>query len=306
MSCQKSGQIESCHLARVDRRRCGGAHYAHASIRPRSSIWRFARFAAFCALAFVGWGSQNSRAEQPDFALYARAVEYCRSVMKRPMALELDKRVLCFDGEILPGQDVSLTKELEEGGLFVVRSYGGSPVIAVALAESLRDRRATVVVYDYCVSACASYLLIASVETFIMRDSLVAWHHTSSSFYCPSLEVPKDDGPKRLEKSPCSDAPPEYQSGYKEFQHLNDGFYPARIVAPEFEWPPESFTVRKILKSMFEGTGAYPDVFWTWNPRHHASTIKTKIVYEAYPKDQDEVDAIAARLGFNHRIIYDP
>jgi len=33
------------------------------------------------------------------------------------MALDLDKRVLCFDGELLSGQDVSLAKDLEEGGL---------------------------------------------------------------------------------------------------------------------------------------------------------------------------------------------
>jgi hypothetical protein len=222
------------------------------------------------------------------------------------MALDLDKRILCFDGKILPGQDVSLAKGLEEKGLFVVRSPGGDVVTAIALADLLRDRRATVVVYDYCLLACASYLLFASEETFVQRDSLVAWHYSDDPPWCPSLVEPKDDGPKRLEVEPCSDAPPEYQSGYKEFRDLSRKFYAARIVDPLIEWPPESFLMRKILRNKFEGTGRFPDVFWTWNPRYYASAIKTKVVYEAYPKNQDEVDTIAARLRFLYRVIYDP
>jgi hypothetical protein len=57
---------------------------------------------------------------------------------------------------------------------------------------------------------------------------------------------------------------------------------------------------------MFEGTGRYPDVSWTWHPRHYASTLKTKIVYEAYPNSQDEVDAMARKLRLPHRVLYDP
>ena len=45
-----------------------------------------------------------SRAQQPDFSDYARAAEYCRGDVKRPMALDFDGRILCFDGEISPGQ----------------------------------------------------------------------------------------------------------------------------------------------------------------------------------------------------------
>jgi hypothetical protein len=271
----------------------------------RSSIFRVVIFTVLSALAFVCWGSNISCAQQQDDGVYARAVEYCRGNGKRPMALDRDKRTLCFDAELLPAMDISLAEDLAEEGLFVVRSFGGNVVTAIALADLLRDRRATVVVYDYCLSACASYLMVASTNTFVVKDSLVAWHHTSSPLYCPSLEVPKDGGPKRLEKSPCFDAPPEYQSGYREFQRLNDRFCATRFFDPLFEWPPESFTIRKILKGMFEGTGTYPDVFWTWNPRHHASTIKTKIVYEAYPDSQAMVDSMASKLRLR-RVIYDP
>lgn len=270
-----------------------------------SLAFRIADFIALCALAFVCWGAEASCAEERDFSVYAHAVEFCRGTVKRPMALDLDKRVLCFDGQIFSGQNISLASGLEEDGLFVVRSPGGDILTAIALANLLRDRRATVVVYDYCLSACASYLLMASKKTFVLRDTLVAWHYTADPFWCPSLVVPRDDGPKRLEKSPCPDAPAEIQDGDKYRRYLNYKFYGERAVDPLFDDPPESVTIRKILKGMFEDTGRYPDVLWTWNPRYYASTLKTKIVYEAYPSSQAEVDAMVSKLPLS-RVIYDP
>src|SRR6266478_430120 len=194
----------SFHLAR-SRLRCDGSRgneIPNAAPVSARSFLRVTKCAALCTLAFVGWGSEISRAQQPDFDVYARAVEYCRGSVKRPMALDLDKRVLCFDGDLLEEQDTSLAKSLGEKGLFVVRSFGGESRTAMALADLLRERHATVVAYDYCVSACASYLLVASAEAFVMKHCLVAWHHTTAPL-CPSLEVPKDGGPKRLEKLPC-------------------------------------------------------------------------------------------------------
>jgi hypothetical protein len=298
----------SSHFAR-SRRRCdgwsGGENPTAASGSPRCFRRRVANFAALCVLALVGWGSEISRAQQqPDFGVYARAVEYCRGVAKRPMALDLDKRVLCFDGNLLEEQDISLAKSLGEKGLFVVRSFGGESRTAMALADLLRERHATVVAYDYCVSACASYLLVASAEAFVMKHCLVAWHHTTAPL-CPSLEVPKDGGPKRLEKLPCSDSPREYQRWGGEFRRMKELFFAARAVDPPLEWPPESFTIRKILKSMFEGTGTNPNVLWTWHPRYYVGLIKAKIVYEAYPESQAEVDAMASRLRLP-RVLYDP
>ena len=57
---------------------------------------------------------------------------------------------------------------------------------------------------------------------------------------------------------------------------------------------------------MADGRGTYPDHMWTWNPRYSESAIRTKIVYEAYPENQSEVDAIAARLHLRYGVIYDP
>jgi len=221
------------------------------------------------------------------------------------MALDLDKRVLCFDGVLSPGLDVSLTKSLQQNGLFVVRSPGGDNATAAALADLLRDRNATVVVYDYCLLGCASFLFFASEKTFVLKNSIVAWHYSNDPLWCPSLETAKDGGPKRLEIAPCSNAPSEYQSGYSELRKLSRRFYEARSSNQLAEWPPQSFFVRKILRRTFEGTGRFPDAFWTWNPRHYASGIKTKVVYETFPQSQNEVDAVVAKLGLP-RVIYDP
>jgi hypothetical protein len=271
----------------------------------RRFIFHIGSFAATCAFAFACSSPERARAEKPNFAPYEHAVEFCRETTKRPMALDLDHRVLCFDGDILTDMDLSLAGDLRSEGVFVVRSGGGEAVTAMELANLIHDRHATVVVYDYCLSACASFLLVASNEAFVMRDTLVAWHDSGRAFLCPSLRVAKDGGPKRLQKLLCSDAP-EYRGASERADRMIDEFYSARVVDPLFEHPPESYQIRKILRTMFEGTGRYPDVIWTWNPRYYASTLKTKITYEAYPDSQNEVDALVSKFGFQIRALYDP
>ena len=89
------------------------------------------------------------------------------------------------------------------------------------------------------------------------------------------------------------------------FSAARESFYSERTLDPKFEYPPDSFYIRKILKSMYEETGVYPDVAWTWNPRYLQKTFKAKIYYEAYPEGQEEVDGMVARLRLR-KVIYDP
>lgn len=85
-------------------------------------------------------------------------------------------------------------------------------------------------------------------------------------------------------------------------------FYHGRAVTVTIpEHPPESITVRKILKRKFDQTGNYPvGVYWTWNPRYYASAVRANVSYEAYPQSQEEVDTTASRLGLSFPVIYDP
>lgn len=268
------------------------------------AIFGLGCFAVLCAASLV-LGPEISRAEETDFSPYRRAAEYCRGDVARPLALSPDKRILCFDGPLLYGQDYTAVRALDDGGLFVVRSRGGYGEPAAALADLVRDRHAIVVVYDYCFSACAGYVLFASTKTFVLRDSLVAWHDTPNPAWCPSLVWPRDEGPKRVVKSPCRKAQSDEDDPALSRRRLYYKFYKGRAIDRLFDDLPESFTIRRKLQHLLEDAEQYPDVMWTWNPRHYADALIVKVVYEAYPKRQAEVDAMAARFRVGP-VLYDP
>jgi hypothetical protein len=134
----------------------------HVAIALPRTQW----LSAFSALfVFLNPGEGRAQHQPFDGQIYHLAVDYCRGTVPRPMALSSDRRILCFDGWVDDGMDLSPVRDLGEDGLFVVRSFGGHAATAIALSYLLRDRHATIVVYDYCVSACASYFFVASDQT---------------------------------------------------------------------------------------------------------------------------------------------
>lgn len=223
------------------------------------------------------------------------------------MVLSPDKKILCFNGEIGANVDLSLANELEKDGFFVVRSPGGRTKSAMELSDLLRDRHATVIAYDYCFSACAEYFLIASHLTYVLKGTLVAWHYPRSSDpnypLCTSLYDPLDGGPAKLYRGPCNSFGD--LAVYRRFP-AEVQFFKKRAVSATFEAPPDSRYVRKIISSMYAESGRYRDVAWTIHPRFYPHLFKTKIVYEAYPESQSDVDEMLARLHWNIRVIYDP
>jgi len=265
-------------------------------------------FAGLCVLLFASLNYEIGKADDivADKFVYERAVEYCRGSVTRPIALNDDKSILCFDGWITPNLDVSLVDNLKQNGFFVVRSFGGSVETGIALADRLRDKHAIVIVYDYCNSACASYLFIATDQTVVRKNSIVVWHHIQSGLSdCFQMRTSGDEGPKSLQRSPCPDVPAEEQVSHWRVKTLSDKFFKERTVPPGFDPPPQSFHVRKVLKRILDATGAYPDVGWMWNPRFYKNVLKTNVSYEAYPESQAEVDEMVARFHFR-RVIYDP
>ena len=257
----------------------------------------------------------SAHAEQDlDPAIYHRAVEYCRGDVARPMMLNPDKSVLCFDGEIgdLDGSSVA---GLEEGGLFVVRSLLGVGVSALAMSEMLLQRRATVVIYDYCLSACAAYFFFASVRTYVLKGALVAWHAGAHDFQdCPTWMRPFPDEHGSMVRSPCEALPRGIGDGgigdgYGRYIRARQQFYSRRSNAEKSAFPPTSPHIAKTLINIYRDTGVPPAVAWTLSPISLHS-FKTEIQYEAYPANQDEVDEMAARLKVRLRlgirkVIYD-
>jgi hypothetical protein len=271
----------------------------------RASLLRlFARsgFALFCVL--IGVGGRAVTAQETDFSPYARAAEYCRGDVARPFALSQDKRVLCLDGAIPSDLNVSIAADLADHGFAIVRSRGGDSARAVQLANMLRDRNATVVVRDFCFYACASFILLASSEAYVLDGALVAWgvFRRYGDDDCMGFIEGQDHAGPFLTSLRCSAPPGDERPVERRWKE----FYRDRVSATAFTDPPESRFVRRELMNLYRSTGQYPLVLWTWNPRHHASAIKTRLVYQHYPDSQEEVDAIAKRLGLIYRVIYDP
>jgi hypothetical protein len=226
------------------------------------------------------------------------------------MTLSADGRVLCFDGGVARDLDVSRANDLKQDGLFVVRSSGGNAGPAIELSNLVRDRHATVVIYDYCFSACAVFFFVASYQTYILKGGLVVWHNPVSPDagrpYCTSLNVPLAGGPMKLQRGPCVDSTFGDRAAYTGGWRAVTQFFKERAVSPLFEPPPDSIHVRKIVTNLYRETGVDRDIGWTINPRYYPRLFKTKIVYEAYPESQDEVDGMLARLHENWKVIYDP
>lgn len=291
--------------------------YADGLLRNRSPASRgkvgralrrlFAVLAVLCS-AF----STAAPAEEtiPDVPAYRRAIAFCRQQSWAGLTLSADKRILCF-GTIVPAQlDVSRANELTSDGLFVVRSVGGDIASAIALAQIIRDRHATVVAYDYCLSACASIFLIASFQTYVVKGTLVAWHLSDGGDathpYCTNV-VPQKSGPPRLQRGPCVE-PKSAGDGaaYRLFDPVLRQFLQERMLDPSYDGPPDSFYIRRVLVNRFREKGTYRDIAWTLNPRYYPRLFKAKIDYEAYPESQEELDQIVANLRLGVRVIYDP
>src|SRR5206468_11439672 len=111
------------------------------------SIWPWILGIAF-AITFAIKSAAHSELDG-----ISSAVNYCRNY-SHTIKLSEDRTVLCFDGSITADRDVSAFNDLKRDGLFIIRSNGGLAPIAVILSNILREKNVTVVVYDYCLSAC--------------------------------------------------------------------------------------------------------------------------------------------------------
>lgn len=278
-------------------------------LRMQSWSWILvpARWSLALAMVLIIAIPDKSRAQidEADWSLYHLAVEYCRGPLQRPIASGPDRRIVCFDGWIDSGMDLSAIHDLQDGGLFVVRSFGGHAATAMTMSWLLRDRHATVIVYDYCMSACAGFLLIASDQAYVTGESIVAWRVVDDpQTECVSVGDADDRRGKRLRRISCPESSPEQEQKTKTAIRAERAFYADRAAKPEFEGPPDSPYTRRTVKNLYDQFGTYRRVAWMLNPRYHVF-LKTKIIYEAYPGHQEEVDALAAR----HRlgtVIHDP
>lgn len=273
-----------------------------------ASIVRAAGAVFVCLFAVLCFNGGHAVAQPSDVvtASHKDALAYCSGSVMRPMALRDDKKILCLDGLIFHEADTSPARELGPDGYFVVRGFGGEATALMKLADMVAAKRTTIIVRDYCFAACANYLLIASVQAIVPKEALVAWGvPRGERNNCLRFRETEVRGAPRLDVYDCAfplDDP------YQNPVLLSKArFYARRMLVRSFKEPPESAAVRRVLKRRFDETGRYPvEMFWTWNPRHYVSLLRTKVSYEAYPQSQSDVDVLLERHQLRERVIYDP
>lgn len=274
--------------------------------------------AALAALAWVFLSAEVSHAQtaEEQRAVYSEALAFCREVKAgshafqqektSPLTLRSDKKVLCVNDWIFSEHEIAVANSLEQGGYAVIQGFGGEVFPTIVLADILKSKQAVVIVSDYCFAACANYLLFASAEAFVPKDAIVAWTNLKAGLSNDCfgfVETPGSDA-QHFGAYPC--APASVDAQRQALADREAKFYYSRGFPAGFKEPPESTAIRRILKRRFDETGVPPaGLFWTWNPRYSAR-LKTKLIYEAYPHSQDEIDAILAQLRLSQSVIYDP
>jgi len=307
-------------------------HAAMKRIDDRQVLTTLTAFAGAAVLVLLLCSGAHAF-DQRDRDKYASAIDYCRTKPGQK-TINAEKNIVCYDGPTVRDEDISFVRELRDFGLFVVRSEGGDVVDAIEIARVLAKKHEDVVVYDYCNSACAQFLIVASDRTYVSRNSIVALHFPTSTdgYACAAMTV-GPDGLGQLATTPCPWADPKFKLTFSLLVRSAEAFLRSRTkgsaesvsttvsggYAPEssginphpdlsFNPPPQSAYVQAVMRARFEKTGALPQVAWTWNPRYAKAALKTDLEYEAYPESQDQLDAIAKRVLLRAAgdIIYDP
>lgn len=215
---------------------------------------------------------------------------YCRT-FEGKVRLSPDKSVLCYDGPVPFAMDLTPFHDLSDGGVFVVRSLGGNAVSSVKAANVLRAKNATVVIYDYCFSACANSFFVATHRTLVNENVIVAWH----------------GGPQACHSGATSDRSfwekPDVKDYCANYSLLVD-FFVIRDLDGEFVRRPQT---RHTAASVEEAQSAASDprsVFWMWHPVNHRNFFRG-VTYYKYPKNQAEVNSRLRALGLSAQVIYD-
>jgi hypothetical protein len=66
---------------------------------------------------------------------------------------------------------------------------------------------------------------------------------------------------------------------------------------------PPTPHVRKLWRLAVAQQGDVLRLFWTWHPKNHGDDLKSRIIYESYPSE-DDVQKFFQRRGA--RVFYDP
>jgi hypothetical protein len=253
------------------------------------------------ALAYSGWDDISSMVDRCRTATRAAvAREGAKTVLSE------DRATLCFDGAILADEDIGVVDRLRQDGFFVVRSSGGHVGVAMRLSDKLREKNARVIVYDFCLSACANYVLVASHKTYVTTRAIVAWHGGPPAVSCDaSFLTALRKRYRELSRSPQqADADCET---LRSSGQTSRKFFARRAIDERHTYAPQTADTKRYVDLLRSGRVNKRDVFWMWNPKNHRGHFGSIVEYESYPRSQDEVDALLAHWGWGSGVVvFDP
>ena len=236
----------------------------------------------------------------------AAARAYCSSA-KHSIILNADRTVLCFDGKIEHDLDIGIFNNLRDRGLFVIRSAGGYAHVAMAFANILRAKDATVILYDYCLSACANYVLVASNRTYVTKSTIIAWHSVPRpllpTMHCRGKYL--EQLHQRYREYYGEKYEPWAVDGICKESELSLTFFKDRQIDDRYTREPQTPYLKKIWAVALRQQGNEGRLFWMWNPKNQGDYFKSKITYESYPTE-DEAELFASKWSDRLRLFYDP
>jgi hypothetical protein len=240
----------------------------------------------------------SARPADVDIAALVASCAQVRDAIK----LSLDNDVLCFDGGIEKNAPLGEIRKLNSGGTFVARSQGGNVVVAMLIADILLEKNATVVLHDYCMSACANAFLVATHETRVAHGTIVAWHGGGvPNWSC----APIADIPKQQDEAAMNESGEIHQLYCRQRTQLHT-FYKRRGITEHFVQRPQTLNSRKMFALLLRQGYDKRRALWMWHPENFDSYFKSKISFQSFPSSQDEVDERLRQLRFPIRVVYDP
>jgi hypothetical protein len=222
------------------------------------------------------------------------------------VSLRKDGTILCFDGPIRADQSPKLFHELKQDGFFVMRSPGGYGYSSMLLANILREKNATVIVYDYCLSACANYFLIAASKTYVRKDTIVAWHGGMRGYDCGLVGIEEVRKGFRRQYDLTEDDAAKRADEFCKGAELAGTFFKQRGIDDRHTHAPQTAYTYKMVRMATSQRLDKRSIFWMWNPKNHGDHFKSRVIYESYPTSQDHVEEILRRLRLPLQVYYDP
>jgi hypothetical protein len=217
------------------------------------------------------------------------------------LTLSEDRNVLCFDGPITSTTNLDDFNRLNDRGVVVARSAGGNIIRSMQIANILLDKDATVIIRDYCLSACANAIFVAANVTHVATGAIVAWHRGVPKILCGASvgTLPFDNDTEAKQQE-------DHYSEYCRHSDLINNFYKKRNIADDFTQAPQTLHTQKLFKLLMQEAPDKNRVFWMWNPRNFGAYFQDKIVFQSFPESQEAVDQAVRRLRLPIRVIYDP